>query len=64
MTIPFLGRARKVRPTLDDLKVLLSVNDSDLPPAIDTLDEETKSQLTQLPTGSVALIYQGKNEGN
>jgi len=63
MTIPFLGSARKVRPTLKDLRTLLYVDDAQIPPSIKEMDEETQTRLNELETGSIALVYEGKSEG-
>ncbi len=63
MTIPFMGEVRVIRPTLVDLKKLLLINDTELPTQIVELDEKTQERLRDLPTGSVALVYVGKNEG-
>ncbi len=60
--IPFLGPDRIIHPTLSDLRVLLAVTDSDLPPSLDQVHKDTKDALEKLPTGPIALNYQGKSE--
>lgn len=57
MTIPFMSK-RIIHPTLKDLEVLLQSSDTDLPPGHEELDEDTKKQIDEVDTGSVALVFQ------
>ena len=52
-----------VRPTAEDLELLLSTNDVEPPKQLEEMDEETQRQLAELNTGSVALVYETKGEG-
>ena len=63
MTIPFLGERRIVRPTKEDLVTMLMCNDIEVPPALTELDPQTREQLEKLDTGSVALVFEGTNDG-
>ncbi len=63
MTIPFLGTSRLVHPTLADLRNLLVVNDAEAPPPLTDMDENTRTRLEELPTGSIGLVYEGDSEG-
>ena len=62
MTIPFMSK-RMIRPTVKDLEVLLLCNDVEKPPEHSQLDPETREQIDQMDTGSVALIYEEKRQG-
>lgn len=62
MTIPFLG-SKIVKPSLRDLEKLLQRHDTDMPMALGDLDAHTQGQCSNLRTGSIALIYEGKSEG-
>ena len=62
MTIPFLGPDRVVRPTLQDLRTLLVVDDTEVPPALTAVDPATTRRLEELPTGCIALVYEGPSE--
>ena len=53
-----------VRPTAADLELLLSTNDVEPPKQLEEMDEETQRQLAELETGSVALVFETKGEGN
>jgi tRNA (cytosine34-C5)-methyltransferase len=59
MTIPFMAK-RIVRPTKKDLEVLLVSSDVERPPEHNQLDDDTKKQIENLDTGSVALVYEEK----
>ena len=52
-----------VRPTAEDLELLLSTNDVEPPKQLEEMGEETQRQLAELETGSVALVYERKGEG-
>ena len=52
-----------MRPTAEDLELLLSTNDVEPPKQLEEMDEETQRQLAELNTGSVALVYETKGEG-
>ncbi|XP_059092655.1 tRNA (cytosine(34)-C(5))-methyltransferase-like isoform X2 [Tigriopus californicus] len=62
MTIPFIKK-RIVTPTKADLETMLLANDIDLPPKIADLSEVARNQLNALITGSIALIYEEKEDG-
>ena len=61
MTIPFMTK-RIIRPTRNDLEVLLMSSDIEKPPEHDQLDPETRKQLVGVDTGSVALVFEEKRE--
>ena len=52
-----------MRPTAEDLALLLSTNDVEPPKQLEEMDEETQRQLAELETGSVALVYERQTEG-
>ena len=60
MTIPFMSK-RMVKPTRDDLEVLLLTNDMEPPRKLEEMDEKTQAQLAELKTGCIALVYTGKD---
>merc|ERR1719495_1547496 len=59
VTIPFLTK-RIIRPTRNDMQVLLLKNDIELPPDLTEMEESTQAQLNALNTGSIALLYEEK----
>jgi len=59
MTIPFISK-RKIYPTRDDLEILLNNSDIDKPPEITDFSEEFQKSISDVETGSVAMIYEAK----
>ena len=62
MTIPFMTK-RVVHPTLKDLEVLLLSSDVEKPPNHEELSEGIRSQINNLDTGSLALVYGEDRQG-
>ncbi|XP_076628287.1 tRNA (cytosine(34)-C(5))-methyltransferase Nsun2 isoform X2 [Colletes latitarsis] len=56
--IKYIGDARKVRLTKNDLIMLLQNNNPTTPPVIVELDPETQKRLQNLATGSCILLYE------
>jgi len=61
MTIPFMTK-RTIRPSVKDLEILLLSSDVEMPPSHDLLSKSTQEQISQMETGSVALIYEEKHK--
>ena len=59
MTVPFVNK-RVLRVTKEDLELMLIKSDIEQPPAIHELNVETQEQLKDMPTGSVAFVYEDK----
>jgi tRNA (cytosine34-C5)-methyltransferase len=62
MTLPFVN-SKIIKPTLKDLELLLNKDDEELPNQINVMEKQTQEQLDKLDTGSIALVYEGKNLG-
>jgi len=56
-TVPFIGRSRRLHPTLKDLELLLSSDDANKPPEVEAMSNEFKEELNKMETGSVALVF-------
>jgi len=61
MTIPFMAK-RIIRPSVKDLEILLLSSDMEMPPSHDQLSKSTVDQMSQMETGSVALIFEEKHK--
>jgi len=63
MTVPFI-KNRKLYPSKPDLEILLLKSDIEAPPEISSFSEEFQEQVNALDTGSVAMIYEEKDDDN
>ncbi|XP_076173913.1 tRNA (cytosine(34)-C(5))-methyltransferase Nsun2 [Ptiloglossa arizonensis] len=62
--VKYIGDARRVRLTKDDLIMLLKNNNPMAPPLIASLNPETRERLKHFVTGSCILLYEEKEAEN
>lgn len=62
--ITYIGDARKIKITKDDLIMLLQNDNPHAPPEIVKLDPETQDRVKDIATGSCILLYEEKDTDN